>query len=123
MRVKEFMRLVRVGFAEELFMDEYASESGFVPQTFVKNGVEYTVDQNTDRPIITLTSMDNAESWLTNKTLKGSITDDDGISSFQITEGSTTTSVDITNGSWTYNLISTDTQGISLSFLTKIFPF
>ncbi len=82
-----------------------------------KNYFTYTVDQNSDRPIIQLTSMDSASSWLTSSTLKGTVTDDDGISSFYISEdGSNYTSVSVSNGSWSYTITSADSDSIPLYF-------
>ena len=71
--------------------------------------VEVKVAQNTDRPIIKITTLTDANAWLTQKTLRGSISDDDGLTglTFAISENgtaatSTWTTVTVTNGSWTY---------------------
>ena len=42
------------------------------------------VDQNTDRPIITLTDLEDKDSWLQKNELRGTISDDDGIQDFRI---------------------------------------
>lgn len=47
------------------------------------------VDQNTDRPIITFTDLEDKDSWLQSKELRGSITDDDGIQLFKVHIGET----------------------------------
>lgn len=69
--------------------------------------VEVKVAQNTDRPIIKITTLTDANAWLTQKTLRGSISDDDGLTglTFAISENGTATNptpVTVTNGSWTY---------------------
>lgn len=71
--------------------------------------VEVKVAQNTDRPIIKITTLTDANAWLTQKTLRGSISDDDGLTglTFAISENGTAatptwTPVTVTNGSWTY---------------------
>ncbi len=47
------------------------------------------VDQNTDRPKITFTDLEDKYSWLQSKELRGSITDDDGIQLFKVHIGET----------------------------------
>ncbi len=47
------------------------------------------VDQNTDRPKITFTDLEDKDSWLQSKELRGSITDDDGIQLFKVHIGET----------------------------------
>lgn len=75
------------------------------------------VNQNTDRPIIQITSIDDDSAWLTSKTLIGTITDDDGISSFQISEdGSSYSDVRITNGSWSYDITGGDGEDKKVYF-------
>ena len=81
------------------------------------NYFTYTVDQNTDRPIIQITSMDNADSWLGSATIRGTLNDDDGIASFAISEdGATYNPVTVSNGSWSYIIKSGDGEGITLYF-------
>ncbi|MBO7639099.1 MAG: hypothetical protein J6S91_09000, partial [Treponema sp.] len=53
------------------------------------------VDQNTDRPIITLTDLEDKDSWLQKNELRGTISDDDGIQDFRIYIG------DSCPGDWT----------------------
>lgn len=75
------------------------------------------VNQNTDRPVIQITNIDDSSSWLTTKTLRGTITDDDGIQSFQISEdGTTYSAVTVTNGSWSYDITSGDGEGKTIYF-------
>jgi len=77
----------------------------------------FTVDRNTDRPVITFTTVDltdsmksGSEAWLkTTTTLVGTVSDDDGI-----TDGSTSMSisnngtnwnaVNVSNGSWSFDI-------------------
>ena len=81
---------------------------------------EYLVNQNADRPIIKISSMDNSESWLTKDTIQGTISDDDGISEFYISQDTQDnknwTKTNVTNGSWTYELSGGDGEGKKLYF-------
>lgn len=75
------------------------------------------VNQNSDRPVIQIINIDNSSAWLTSKTLRGTITDDDGISSFQISEdGSSYTTLNLSNGSWDYDITSGDGEGKNVYF-------
>ncbi|MBR4599262.1 MAG: hypothetical protein IKO39_04355 [Treponema sp.] len=79
------------------------------------NFFKYTVDRNSDRPIINITSIDSEGDWLGNATLKGTITDDDGISAFYISNSSTfqeTDKVTVSNGTWSYNLGTDGTKSL-----------
>src|SRR5574344_870343 len=73
--------------------------------SFTNQYKTFIVNQNQDRPIITLSSIDTANSWLQTVSLKGTITDDDGISEFKISEdsGTTWTTVPVSDGSWSYS--------------------
>lgn len=91
----------------------------------------YTVDQNTDRPIITISSIANADAWLKseNRKLQGTISDDDGIESLKIavkykdeSEFSPYSSDNITlsNGNWTYEFAKgKDSDDIQIKFQVK----
>ncbi|WP_407425168.1 hypothetical protein [Treponema sp.] len=79
----------------------------------------YTVDQNKDRPIIKLTSVSDSSSWITSDEITGTVSDDDGIANFYISETSASsgfTEVSVENGSWSYTIKSSDGEGIPLYF-------
>ncbi len=85
--------------------------------TGYSESVEVKVDQNSDRPIITITTLEDSSSWLTTRTLRGTITDDDGISSFAISEdGVTYTAVTVSSSAWSYTITSEDGSGKKLYF-------
>ncbi|MFA6938286.1 MAG: Ig-like domain-containing protein, partial [Treponema sp.] len=76
-----------------------------------KKSVKYSVDQNTDRPVIKLSNLSISNSTLMSKTVIGTISDDDGISDFYYTDNSTSAAtfattdtnwkkVTVTDGSW-----------------------
>lgn len=79
---------------------------------------EYYVNQNADRPVINISSMDNSESWLTKDTIQGSISDDDGISELYISQDPENwgSKRSVTNGNWTYELSGGDGEGKTLYF-------
>lgn len=84
------------------------------------NYFAYTVDQNADRPVIQIKSIDNASSWLKSKTVQGTVSDDDGISSFAVSEdGSSYTDVTVSNGAWSYTIKSDDGENLPLYFKVK----
>ena len=69
------------------------------------NEVKIKVSQNTDRPVIKITSLANSSSWLTSKALKGSISDDDGLTGLTLAvseDGTSYSNVTVNNGNWTY---------------------
>ncbi len=79
------------------------------------NVYEYLADPNTDRPVINFTNVDlksgsdamsdSTSVWVKSDTIFGTISDDDGISSFQYKIGSGTyQNVPVNNGSWTIRL-------------------
>ncbi len=75
----------------------------------------YTVDRNSDRPIVLITSIDKASDWSGSKTLKGTISDDDGISEFYISEStnfSDSDKVDVTNGTWSKEFSEEGTKNL-----------
>ncbi|MCH5295495.1 MAG: hypothetical protein J1F14_06300 [Treponema sp.] len=83
------------------------------------NYFEYTVDQNTDRPIIQIQNVDDTNSWLTTTTLRGIVTDDDGVSAFYISQsenGNDWKSVSVSNGTWSYDISGGDNDRIPLRF-------
>lgn len=84
--------------------------------------VKYTVDQNSDRPIIKLTNLKSSGGTLTSNTVYGMVSDDDGTiasANFKMSEDNSTwydavdnpTVVSYTGGSWTFTLPSVKTQG------------
>lgn len=97
------------------------SESGNKTYSYTKgiNYFEYTVDQNTDRPIIQIQNVDDTNSWLTTTTLRGIVTDDDGVSAFYISQsenGNDWKSVSVSNGTWSYDISGGDKSDIPLRF-------
>lgn len=79
----------------------------------------YTVDQNKDRPVIRLTSLSDSSSWITSDEISGTVSDDDGIKSFYVSESSADsgfTEVTVENGSWSYTIKSDDGENIPLYF-------
>ena len=89
-----------------------------------ENYFVYTVDQNTDRPVITLSNIASGGAWVKTNTLQGLISDDDGtISSLKIgVKGKNATTytdspVTVSNGSWTLDLSGIeDYNDIKLKF-------
>ncbi|MBQ9205822.1 MAG: hypothetical protein IJ158_03820 [Treponema sp.] len=98
-------------------------ENGEVKTTYAykenENYFVYTVDQNTDRPVIQITNVSrpsDADTWLKSNVLSGTISDDDGISAFFIAETSEPPAEDSSdwklvslsnsNTSWSYTLTS-----------------
>ncbi|MBO7638185.1 MAG: hypothetical protein J6S91_04335, partial [Treponema sp.] len=82
------------------------------------------VDQNTDRPIITFTDLENKDSWLQKIELRGTISDDDGIKDFRIYIGeacpadwtaggeiSSGHSVASSTGSWSLDAVNVGDDG------------
>lgn len=83
--------------------------------------ISFTVDQDTDRPVIKFTNLDlsgNSHSLFV-KTLKGTVTDDEEVSEFKIsTNGGTSfTSVPVSGGAWTYSFAQDST--FDLAFYVK----
>ncbi|MBR1537065.1 MAG: hypothetical protein IJ630_09020 [Treponema sp.] len=75
----------------------------------------YTVDRNSDRPVLLITSIDKASDWSGSKTLKGTISDDDGISEFYISEStnfSDSDKVEVTNGTWSKEFSEEGTKNL-----------
>ncbi len=84
------------------------------------NYFAYTVDQNTDRPVIRISSMDNTEGWVTKSTVQGTVTDDDGVEEFYISQNGTTWKKQTVNsGSWSYEITGGDGEGKELFFKVK----
>lgn len=84
---------------------------------------EFNVDQNSDRPVIKLTEIASADSWLKTQALTGTIKDDDGIKTFEISVkykgedfGSYET-ISVSNENWTYNFVTgKDSDDIKIKF-------
>ena len=85
------------------------------------NYFKYRVDQNTDRPVIQFLALakTDSDSWNSSKNLQVTISDDDGIESFEISEDGGTSYKsavpDSSKTSWTYTVQSDDGQ-VSLKF-------
>lgn len=78
---------------------------------------KYTVDRNSDRPVVRITSIDSADDWLKNAKISGTISDDDGIERFQISQNNSSwADVTVTNGSWSYTITGGDNENIPLYF-------
>ena len=82
-----------------------------------KNYFVYTVDQNTDRPVITFANLENDENaWCKTRTLTGSVSDDDGIKSLEFSEDGGTSwnaaTLADSNTTWTYTLSSEDVTSL-----------
>ncbi|WP_407425169.1 hypothetical protein [Treponema sp.] len=88
-----------------------AGNSGYAVENVI-------VDRNTDRPVIQITSIESADDYLTASTLRGSVSDDDGISSFAIsTDGTNYTDVTVAaSGSWAFDLSEVGDGTVSLYF-------
>ena len=76
------------------------------------------VSQDTDRPVIRLSSMDAAGAIISNESITGTISDDDGVKKFEYSsdDGTTWTEIPVNSGSWLLNGIG----GGSHSFKFKI---
>jgi len=82
--------------------------------------ISFTVDQDTDRPVIKFTNLDLAGSSrsLFVKTLKGTVSDDEEVSEFKISinGGTSFTTVPVSGGAWTY----TFTQDSTFNLVFKV---
>lgn len=88
--------------------------------------VEVKVDQDTDRPIIKFTSMDEANAIISSENILGTISDDDGIEEFYYKDASVTdsakagydwTPITVSSGSWQIDGLAA--SGHDLSFQIK----
>lgn len=95
------------GSADDGSIAAYSSSSGYTGYT------TYTVDQDTDRPVINFTNLTLATMtaanpiWLKNaNVIYGTITDDDGITSlaYNTDRVSTWTDIPVSNGAWNLKL-------------------
>ncbi|MBR4599278.1 MAG: hypothetical protein IKO39_04435, partial [Treponema sp.] len=82
-----------------------------------RNFFKYRVDQNKDRPVIKISNIANADSWLKSIKLSGSISDEDGIAGMEIavkykdqSDFSAYKSASVSNGSWIYEFDSDPTK-------------
>ena len=89
--------------------------------------VTVTVDQDTDRPIIKFTSMDEANATISNTTITGTISDDDGAVTVFKYKDSTKTDMDWTdvggdvrNGSWRIDNLSGGARKLLFQITDKV---
>lgn len=89
--------------------------------------VEVKVDQDTDRPIIKFTSMDAANATISNTTITGTISDDDGAVTVFKYKDSTKTDMDWTdvggdvrNGSWRIDNLSGGARKLLFQITDKV---
>lgn len=89
--------------------------------------VEVKVDQDTDRPIIKFTSMDEANATISNTTITGTISDDDGAVTVFKYKDSTKTDMDWTdvggdvrNGSWRIDNLSGGARKLLFQITDKV---
>ena len=88
------------------------------------NYFAYTVDQNTDRPVIKFMNIESADSWLKTTKLSGTVSDDDGISKFEVavkyadnTDFLEYEERPVSNGNWTYTFTDKkDSENIQMKF-------
>ena len=107
-----------------IYTETVGSEVKTYSYTANKNYFVYTVDQNKDRPVITLSNIAAEGAWVKTNMVQGLISDDDGtISSLKIgVKGKNKTdytypTVTVSNGSWTLDLSGIeDYNDIKLSF-------
>lgn len=90
-----------------------------------------TIDQNSDRPVITINNLDTSgtDTLKLSRTIYGSLTDDDSVSLFEISEdNSNWTTVSLSGSAWQYDVSSTNgiknlyfrvLDGAGLSFATN----
>ena len=91
------------------------------------NYFAYTVDQNTDRPIIQLTNISSLDDFMKGE-LKGTVTDDDGVQSFYIANVANPTDSDWkpvtfdegSTSNWSYTLPSTINDGRNIPLHFKV---
>ena len=125
--VSKKVYLVPVVYDEAGNCNIYDEQSGSRVYKFTKgngsstntgNYFEYTVDRNTDRPIIQITSINSGEIWISNATLRGTISDDDGIKEFYISRDGINwgEAITVNNGSWSYPITDGDGPGKELYF-------
>ncbi len=67
-------------------------------------GIELIINQDTDRPVIKISSLDKAEDIISLTTLRGTISDDDGIKTFEYSvndsDGTEWKTAEVSSGSW-----------------------
>lgn len=65
-------------------------------------GISLVMNQDTDRPVIKFSSLDKAQDIISLTALRGTISDDDGIKSFEYStdDGTTWNEVEVSSGSW-----------------------
>ena len=68
---------------------------------------DLTIDQNSDRPVVTINNLDTSgiDTLKLSRTIYGSLTDDDGIGTFEISEdNSAWTSISLSGSAWQYDV-------------------
>lgn len=79
--------------------------------------VKLLIDRNADRPVINISSLEKAGSWLKNSTMNGSVSDDDGVEEFKIqivkengtpAAWSDVTAIALSGGTWKTSEIGED---------------
>lgn len=65
-------------------------------------GLSLVINQNTDRPVIKISSLDKAQDIISLTVLRGTVSDDDGIKSFEYSfdDGEEWKTVEVSSGSW-----------------------
>ncbi len=92
--------------------------------------LEIMINQDSDRPVIKIPTLNETNAFIQSETLMGTISDDDGITSFEYSEdGTTWTNIPVSSGSWkvtfaagTHNMYFkvVDASTPAGTFITKI---
>ena len=92
--------------------------------------LEIMINQDSDRPVIKIPTLNETNAFIQSETLMGTISDDDGITSFEYSEdGTTWTNIPVSSGSWkvtfaagTHNMYFkvVDASTTAGTFITKI---
>lgn len=93
------------------------------------SGVKVSVDQNSDRPVIRISSLDGAEAIISSTSVMGTISDDDGIKTddkdgkpkieYSTDGGTSWEKIEITSGSWKIENLDAGTYSLSFKVTDK----
>lgn len=79
-----------------------------------ESGLKLIIDQNTDRPVINVTSIDKGGDIISAQTIRGTVTDDDGIKAFEYSQdnGTSWNEITVSSGSWAIESLEAGTHSI-----------
>lgn len=93
------------------------------------SGVKVSVDQNSDRPVIRISSLDGAEAIISSTSVMGTVSDDDGIKTddedgkpkieYSTDGGTSWEKIEITSGSWKIENLDAGTYSLTFRVTDK----